>query len=88
MKKKFNIKLTVAVLSMVFLSTSAFAQNNNGNHNNGNQNNGNCNNDDNHDNQTSAPFDGGISLLAAAGIGYASKKAADKRKRQEEAKKF
>lgn len=29
---------------------------------------------------TAAPFDGGISMLIAAGIGYASKKAYDKRK--------
>jgi hypothetical protein len=29
---------------------------------------------------TSAPFDGGITLLIAAGIGYASKKGYDKRK--------
>ncbi len=29
---------------------------------------------------TSVPFDGGLSLLIAAGIGYASKKAYDKRK--------
>jgi hypothetical protein len=29
---------------------------------------------------TSIPFDGGISMLIAAGIGYASKKAYDKRK--------
>ena len=28
-----------------------------------------------------APFDGGLSLLIAAGIGYASKKAYDKRKK-------
>ena len=30
---------------------------------------------------TDAPFDGGLSLLIAAGIGYASKKAYDKRKK-------
>jgi hypothetical protein len=30
---------------------------------------------------TGAPFDGGLSLLIAAGIGYASKKAYDKRKK-------
>lgn len=29
---------------------------------------------------TAAPFDGGLSLLIAAGVGYASKKAYDKRK--------
>jgi hypothetical protein len=33
-----------------------------------------------------APFDGGISLLVAAGIGYAVKKGYDKRKRNKEAK--
>jgi hypothetical protein len=30
------------------------------------------------------PFDGGLSLLIAAGIGYAGKKAYDKRKRSQE----
>lgn len=30
----------------------------------------------------SAPFDGGLSLLIAAGVGYASKKAYDKRKKE------
>lgn len=30
---------------------------------------------------TAAPIDGGLSLLIAAGIGYASKKAYDKRKK-------
>lgn len=34
--------------------------------------------------ETSAPFDGGISLLVAAGIGYASKKGYDKRKKTAE----
>ncbi len=31
---------------------------------------------------TGAPFDGGISLLVAAGLGYAGKKAHDKRKKE------
>jgi hypothetical protein len=30
------------------------------------------------------PFDGGLSLLIAAGVGYAGKKAYDKRKRSQE----
>ena len=30
---------------------------------------------------TAVPFDGGVSLLVAAGIGYACKKAYDKRKK-------
>lgn len=30
---------------------------------------------------TSAPFDGGLSLLIAAGVGYASKKAYEKRRK-------
>lgn len=33
------------------------------------------------------PFDGGVTLLIAAGIGYAAKKAYDKRKRKETAAK-
>jgi hypothetical protein len=33
------------------------------------------------------PFDGGLSLLVAAGIGYAAKKGYDKRKRKQEAEK-
>jgi hypothetical protein len=36
------------------------------------------------DTPTSAPFDGGISLLIAAGLGYAGKKGLDKRKRLKE----
>ena len=34
---------------------------------------------------TSAPFDGGLTLFVAAGIGYASKKRFDKRKQMKEA---
>lgn len=33
------------------------------------------------DPDTGVPFDGGLSLLIAAGVGYASKKAYDKRKK-------
>ena len=35
---------------------------------------------------TAAPFDGGLSLLIAAGVGYASKKAYDKRKKDRASK--
>ncbi|MCW3112440.1 MAG: hypothetical protein JWR18_836 [Segetibacter sp.] len=34
---------------------------------------------------TSAPFDGGLSLMIAAGVAYASKKGFDKRKKIKEA---
>jgi hypothetical protein len=33
-------------------------------------------------NGTGAPFDGGLSLLIAAGVGYASKRSYDKRKKE------
>ena len=70
MKKSFQIKALVAALGFMFLTVSSYA----------------------FDippkclpgQTTSAPFDGGISLLIAAGIGYASKKGYDKRQKRNE----
>ncbi len=40
----------------------------------------------NNDNCNDVPLDGGISLLAAAGVGYGMKKVAEKRKKNQEEK--
>ena len=73
MKRNYKIKLTTAILALMFLSTKTFAL-----HPYKPIDNPPCHG------PASAPFDGGISLLIAAGISYASKKGYDKRKKQKD----
>ncbi|HEX8461177.1 MAG TPA: hypothetical protein VF623_07095 [Segetibacter sp.] len=71
MKKHHHLKLTIAALGFMFLTNNAFAFSHPPKH-------------ITRGGTASAPFDGGISLLVAAGIGYASKKGFDKRKKSKE----
>jgi hypothetical protein len=74
MERKHKLRLTTIILSLMFLTTNAFALHHYTP----------LEGDQPHRGTTSAPFDGGLSLLIAAGVGYASKKGYDKRKKQKE----
>ncbi|MBL7719841.1 MAG: hypothetical protein JNL72_13455 [Flavipsychrobacter sp.] len=72
MQKKAMILFVAALLTAPAAFASGWGWWNNNNNNN---NNGGCND---------VPLDGGISLLAAAGVGYGIKKVADKRKKNQQ----
>jgi hypothetical protein len=85
MRKKYNTKLILGIFSFVLLTSNAFAYK--------------PFNPrlpirdpkwcgDTPPATTSAPFDGGISLLIAAGVGYACKKGYDKRRLRKEGQKI
>lgn len=77
MKKVNNLALVIAVICLYSFPHLAKAQNHgNGNDNYGNGNNGNGNNGNGNGNggSSSVPIDGGLSILAIAGVAYAVKK--------------
>lgn len=72
MKKVNNLALVIAVICLYSFPHLAKAQNHgNGNDNYGNGNNGNGNGNGG---SSSVPIDGGLSILAIAGVAYAVKK--------------